>query len=101
MQGLLEILSEALESKAPSRFLCIIPKQETLPSYFLELATFNPSSPLLLNKHLDVPMSMILAMNKESMLTDKSWTLVGSLFQVTKFKSFIGLIFLCLLCGVI
>ena len=70
IQGLLEILSEALQSKAPSRFLCILPKPEHLPSHFLELATFSPASPIFQNANLNCTMSIILAMNKESMLTD-------------------------------
>ena len=73
-QELLETLSEALQTKAPSRVICVIPKQTTLPPHFLELVTFDTSAPLFC-WHGDLvstpsPISIVLAMNKESMLTD-------------------------------
>ena len=74
IQGLLETLSESLQSKAPSRFICVIPKQEILPSQFLDLVTFNIPSPLFVSPGSFVSasstMSIVLAMNKESMLID-------------------------------
>ena len=74
-QGLLEVLCETLQSKAPSRFLCVIPKFTKLPSQFLEIATFSANAPLFSSCHGDListpfTISIVLAMNKESMLTD-------------------------------
>ena len=69
----MEILSETLQTTAPSRFVCLLPKPEKLPSHFLELAIFNSSAPILTNGNLTstpVAMSLVLAMNKESMLID-------------------------------
>ena len=73
VDGLMEILSETLQTTAPSRFVCLLPKPEKLPSHFLELAIFNSSAPILTNGNLTstpVAMSLVLAMNKESMLID-------------------------------
>ena len=73
-QGLLDLLSKSLQSKAPTRFICVIPKQENLPSQFLEIVNFKASAPLFVSNGqfalslLD--MSVVLAMNKESMITD-------------------------------
>src|SRR5271163_3396150 len=64
------LLTDALKLKAPSRFICVIPKQENLPSQCLELITFAPSSPLFLSHGNFTSMSVVLAMNKESMLVD-------------------------------
>ena len=33
IQGLLEILTESLETKSPTRFVAVVPKQEILPTY--------------------------------------------------------------------
>src|SRR5438552_2360365 len=45
-QGLLGIIAESLETKAPTRAVCLIPKQENLPHSFLELFTIQASCPL-------------------------------------------------------
>ena len=70
----MDVLNEALQPKLASRFLCVIPQQDKLPPHFLELVTFKPSSPLLSRNGSISPttatMSIVLAMNKESMLTD-------------------------------
>ena len=82
VDGLMEILSETLQTTAPSRFVCLLPKPEKLPSHFLELAIFNSSAPILTNGNLTstpVAMSLVLAMNKESMLIDAlNWDLLKS-----------------------
>ena len=43
---LLEILAGSLESKAPTRFILIIPKQSVLSKPFLEVASLSPRCPL-------------------------------------------------------
>lgn len=82
IDGLMEILSETLQTSVPSRFVCLLPKAEKLPSQFLELAIFNSSAPILTSGNLTltpVTMSLILAMNKESMLVDPiNWNLFKS-----------------------
>jgi hypothetical protein len=74
IRELMNVLNEALQPKLPSRFLCVIPQQDKLPPHFLELVTFKTSSPLLSRNGNISPtlatMSLVLAMNKESMLTD-------------------------------
>ena len=45
-QELLETLMESLDTKDPTRCVCLIPKQDTLPSFALEVATFPAGSPL-------------------------------------------------------
>ena len=74
IQGLLEIFCEALQSQAPSRFICVIPKQMILPSQFLELVTFDTTSPLFYWQgdlvSAPSPISIVLAMNKQSALID-------------------------------
>ena len=42
IQGLLEILTESLETKSPTRFVAVVPKQEILPNLCLEIATLGP-----------------------------------------------------------
>ena len=73
-QGFLDLLSKALKSKAPSRFICVIPKEEKLPPQFLELVTLKTSAPLFISNGKLVAslseMSIVLAMNKESTLID-------------------------------
>ena len=67
--GLLDLLTKSMESKAPTRFVCVIPKEEKLPPQFLELVTFKTSSPLFVSDGQFVPsseMSLVLASNKES-----------------------------------
>ena len=44
--GLLEVLSESLATNLPTRFVCLIPSQDKLPSHFLELATIDHNAPL-------------------------------------------------------
>ena len=73
--GFLEVLCETLQSKMPTRFLCVIPKVAKLPTQCLELASFNTNAPLFYSCHGDPistpsTTSIVLAMNKESNLTD-------------------------------
>ena len=76
IQGLLEILAESLETKLPTRFLLIIPEQKSLPSHFLKIATLDPRCPLfsydysVAREILPCSMSIVLALNKESMAID-------------------------------
>ena len=73
-QGLLEVLSESLASNLPTRFVCLVPSQDKLPSHFLELATLHPGSPLSgvgdEGCYSECSMSIILAANKESLQID-------------------------------
>ena len=74
-KGLLEVLAESLASKLPTRFVCMVPSQENLPSNFLELAIIHPGAPLygfIGSKDClaTCPMSIILAANKESLQVD-------------------------------
>ena len=76
IQGLMEILMESLESRLPSRFVLVIPKQASLPKEFLELASFDDShslftyDPRTARTVTPCAMSLILAANKESMARD-------------------------------
>ena len=82
IQRLLEILSESMDSRLPSRFVLVVPKQEILPNHFLEIATFAPSCPLFSYDYSSArsptpcAMSLILAANKESIAIDPiNWEL--------------------------
>jgi hypothetical protein len=76
IQGLLEILTESLETKTPTRFVLIVPKQEILPNSYLEIATLAPLCPLFSDPSSDAKveatctMSILLIANKESMAID-------------------------------
>jgi hypothetical protein len=74
ISGLLDMLGECLESKAPTRFILVLPKQEKLPAHFMELAILHPSCPLIKTDNNFIPLSctttIILGLNKLSMLTD-------------------------------
>src|SRR6185437_12929386 len=79
IQGLLEILTESLETKSPTRFVAIVPKQEILPNLCLEIATLGPLCPLF-SDNASVPstcsMSILLIANKESRAIDPiNWEL--------------------------
>ena len=74
-QGLLGIIAESLETKAPTRAVCLIPKQENLPHSFLELFTIQASCPLFgydqsVESVSPCDMSVVLSLNKESMVID-------------------------------
>ena len=75
-QGLLRILARSLESKAPTRFVIIIPKQKTLPTPFLEIASLSPRCPLfsfeysVARETLPCEMTIVFGANKQSMATD-------------------------------
>ena len=82
IQGLLEILTESLETKTPTRFVLIVPKQEILPNSCLEIATLAPLCPLFSDPASDAKveatctMSILLIANKESMAIDPiNWEL--------------------------
>ena len=83
INGLLNVLSECLESKAPTRFIVVIPKQEKLPSKFMEIASLHPPCPLIQSNDsfisLSSTMTIILGLNKISMLTDPiNWEIFKS-----------------------
>ena len=63
-----------MQSKAPSRFVCVISKEENLPPQFLELVTFRSSAPLFVSNNQFArsvsDMSIVLAINKESLIID-------------------------------
>ncbi len=73
--GLLAVLAESLATSLPTRFVCLVPRQELLPSHFLELAVLHAGLPLF-GFHGDerclsnCSMSLILAANKESLQVD-------------------------------
>src|SRR6185312_6066331 len=73
--GLLTVLAESLATSLPTRFVCLVPRQELLPSHFLELAVLHAGLPLF-GFHGDerclsnCSMSLILAANKESLQVD-------------------------------
>ena len=74
-KGLLEVLAESLVTKLPTRYVCLVPSQEKLPSNFLELAIIHPGAPLYGCNGSEgclstCPMSIILAANKESLQVD-------------------------------
>jgi hypothetical protein len=75
-QGLLGILAKSLESKQPTRFVIVIPKQSTLPKPFLEIASLSPRCPLFSFEYsvakLTSPcaISIVFGANKQSMATD-------------------------------
>jgi hypothetical protein len=74
-QGLLGVLSESLCTNQPTRFVCLIPSQEKLPSHFLELAIIDCNAPLFgsnidLGCRPECAMSIILGANKESLQID-------------------------------
>jgi hypothetical protein len=75
-QGLLEMLAESLETRVPTRFLLILPEQKSLPAQFLKIATLDPCCPLfnydysVARETLPCSMSIVLALNKESMAID-------------------------------
>src|SRR5690242_12341856 len=71
-QELLETLMESLDTQDPTRCVCVIPKQDTLPSFALEVATFPAGSPLFgydssTGSLAPCAMSIILVLNKESL----------------------------------
>ena len=66
---------ESLDTKDPTRCVCVIPKQDTLPSFALEVATFPAGSPLFgydssTGSLAPCAMSIILVLNKESLAID-------------------------------
>ena len=71
-------------SKAPTRFIVVIPKQEKLPSSkFMEIASLHPPCPLIQSNgsfiSLSSTMTIILGLNKISMLTDPiNWEIFKS-----------------------
>jgi hypothetical protein len=69
---LLELLAGSLESKAPTRFIVVVPKQNVLPKPFLEIASLSPRSPLFDFEYSEakVASSIVLGINKHSMATD-------------------------------
>ncbi len=73
---LLEILAKSLESKAPTRFILVIPKQNILSKHFLEIASLSPRCPLFDFEYsaakvaAPCAMSIVLGVNKHSMATD-------------------------------
>ena len=74
-QELLETLMESLDTKDPTRCVCMIPRQDTLPSFALEVATFPAGSPLFgydysTGSLAPCAMSIILVLNKESLAID-------------------------------
>ena len=73
--GLLDILAESLNTKMPTRFVCLIPSQEFLPKPFLELISFRPGSPLFgYDQHNPGALAPCACLwswpNKESLLVD-------------------------------
>ncbi len=74
-RGLLDVLAESLATNLPTRFVCLVPHQEILPSRFLEVAVLHQGTPLF-GFHRDekclsnCSMSLILAANKESLQID-------------------------------
>jgi hypothetical protein len=96
-QGLLQVLSEALNTNLPTRFVCLVPSQEKIPSHFLELATFHQGSPLFggfgtTDFASTCPMSLILAANKESLLIDPiNWGRLVERLQNWSVEKFISI----------
>jgi hypothetical protein len=76
IQGLLRVLAESLESHAPTRFVLCIPKQEAIPTRFMEISTLDPGCPIFsydystASKVAPYQMSILLGCNKESMTID-------------------------------
>jgi len=73
--GLLTVLAESLATSLPTRFVCLVPRQELLPSHFLELAVLHAGLPLFgfpgdERCLSNCSMSLILAANKESLQVD-------------------------------
>ena len=69
------MLAESLVTNLPTRFVCLVPRQENLPPHFLELAILQSGSPLFGFDRTEgclssCPMSIILAANKESLQVD-------------------------------
>ena len=66
-----------IQKKDRTRCVCLIPKQDTLPSFALEVATFPAGSPLFgydssSGSLAPCAMSIILVLNKESLAIDPS-----------------------------
>ena len=69
----------ALDSKLPTRFVCLVPSSSQPPQRFIELVRFAPRAPLVTpwnpTTEIKTEMSLVLGANKESLLIDPiTWT---------------------------